>query len=158
MDIYILENTCWAEIYLWKLRKNSMSVNIPNVMMACYPISEWQLPFSLRMTDWELIQNKTLFAYFQEIKLFLLSKYDLCIVVNFCSRFVLLFNQDIHNDGQLVLRGSGCQQFTRWTSTYRCLCTWFLDQYVQISLLAFYSNSLEIVKIEKTCVQVNVWQ
>ena len=27
-----------------------------------------------------------------------------------CLFTFVLFNQDIHNDGQLVLRGSGCQQ------------------------------------------------
>ena len=60
------DRTCWAEINLWKLRKNSMFVNISNVMMACYPISEWEV-----LLHWEwLVRNSfkriRSFAYFQE--------------------------------------------------------------------------------------------
>ena len=55
-----------AEINLYKLLKNSMFVNISDVMIYCYPISEWEVPF-----NWEwLIRNSfktiTSFAYFQE--------------------------------------------------------------------------------------------
>ena len=40
----------WAEINLWKLHKNSMFVNMSNVIMVCYPSSEWEVPF-----NWEWV-------------------------------------------------------------------------------------------------------
>ena len=51
----IIARTCWAEINLYKLWKKSMLVNIFNVMMACYPISEWEVPF-----QWEWLVRKSL--------------------------------------------------------------------------------------------------
>ena len=67
---YKVDRTCWAEINLWKLLKNSMFVNISNVMMDSHPISEWEVPF-----NWEwLVRNQlktiTSFAYFQENLIF----------------------------------------------------------------------------------------
>ena len=38
----VIDHTCWAEINLWKLLKNSVFVDISNVIMACCPISERQ--------------------------------------------------------------------------------------------------------------------
>ena len=54
-----------------------MFVNIFNVMMASYPISEWEMPFSMRMIGAKLIQNNNIICiFFEKIKLFQLSKYN----------------------------------------------------------------------------------
>ena len=80
MQILVMDLTFFTAIFMWdrsnrtwwteknctKLCKNSMFVNISSVMIACYPISEWEVPF-----HWEwLVRNSfkaiTSFAYLQE--------------------------------------------------------------------------------------------
>ena len=58
--------TCSAELNSWKLSKNSMFVNISNVMMDCYPISEWEVPFNWEWLVRNSVKTITSFAYFTE--------------------------------------------------------------------------------------------
>ena len=49
-----------------KLWKNSMLVNISSVMTACYPISEWEMPFHWEWMVRNSLKTMTLFAYFRQ--------------------------------------------------------------------------------------------